>query len=423
MATVMALFAPIILCYSLFFSARISREFRNCDEAEGELMTTVQENLTGVRVVRAFGRERHELERFDERNDELASKWIKLGLTLGVFWGVGDIVSAVSVLAVTAFGAYMAASGKISLGEFLVFISYSQTMAWPVRQLGRTLSEMSKTGVSLRRIAEILDEPAEPDESGAARPPLDGDVVFDGVSFGYDGQQALRDVSFTVRGGATVGILGATGSGKSTLANLLCRLYELPGDCGSITIGGVDIRGIDRRYLRRNVGLILQEPALFSKTIFENIDIASGTGDIDKVRASADAAAVDADIMGFAAGYDSLVGERGVTLSGGQKQRVAIARTLMLGSPIVVFDDSMSSLDMGTDARIRDALRENTRGATVIIISHRISTLMRADSIVVMDGGAVAETGTHDELLQRGGIYRQVYDIQSASDDGAGVRA
>jgi ATP-binding cassette subfamily B protein len=419
MASVVAAFIPIILFYSLFFSARVSREFRSCDEAEGELMSTVQENLTGVRVVRAFGRERHELARFDEKNDALADKWIKLGGTLGVFWGVGDIVSAVSVLAVTASGAYLAASGDITLGDFLVFLSYCMTMAWPVRQLGRTLSEMSKTGVSLRRIADILGHPAEPEEPGALRPSLGGDIAFNGVSFAYDGLTVLRDVSFTARGGATLGILGATGSGKSTLAYLLSRLYELPDGCGEITIGGVDIRKIDRHYLRRGVGLILQEPALFSKTIFENIDIAACTGDIGAVRERARQAAVDSDIMEFADGYDTLVGERGVTLSGGQKQRVAIARTLMLSTPIVVFDDSMSSLDMTTDALIRNSLRESTRGATVIIISHRISTLMKADSIVVMEAGRVAETGTHEQLLAGGGIYRRVYEIQSAAGSGA----
>ncbi|MDR1590181.1 MAG: ABC transporter ATP-binding protein/permease [Oscillospiraceae bacterium] len=414
LAGVVALFMPVILGYSLFFGARVSRQFRACDEAEGELMVSVQENLTGVRVVRAFGRERFELGRFDAKNDALAEKWIKLGLTLGVYWSLGDVISAASVLAVTAAGAYLAALGRLSLGDFLIFLYYTQTIAGPVRQLGRTLSEMSKAVVSLGRVSEILSARAEPDEPDALRPPLGGDIVFDRVSFSYDGQPALRELSFTAKGGATLGILGATGSGKSTVAYLLSRLYELPEGCGSITIGGTDVRLIDRRYLRRNVGLVLQEPTLFSKTIFENIDIASGTGDPSAVRERARVAAVDSDITAFKDGYDTPVGERGVTLSGGQKQRVAIARTLMLSPPVIVFDDSMSSLDMRTDAAVRDALRGSTSGATVIIISHRISTLMRADSIIVLDGGRVAEAGTHGELLEKNGIYRRVHDIQSA---------
>ncbi|MDR2356915.1 MAG: ABC transporter ATP-binding protein/permease [Oscillospiraceae bacterium] len=414
LAVAAAVFMPVILGYSLFFGARVSRRFRLCDEAEGELMATVQENLTGVRVVRAFGREKFELDRFDIRNDALAEKWIKLGLTLGVYWSLGDVISAAAVLAVTAAGAYLAASGRLSLGDFLIFLYYTLMISGPVRQLGRTLSEMSKAVVSLRRVADILNAPVETDETGAPRPPLDGDIVFDSVSFAYGRQPALRGVSFTARGGAVLGILGATGAGKSTVTYLLSRLYELPEGCGSITIGGVDVRRIDRQYLRRNIGLVLQEPALFSKTIFENIDIASRTGRLDAARKSARAAAIDSDITAFKDGYDTLVGERGVTLSGGQKQRVAIARALMLGAPVIVFDDSMSSLDMRTDALIRESLRRSTRGATVIMISHRVSTLMTADSIVVLDGGRVAETGTHGELLKKNGIYRRVYDMQSA---------
>jgi len=216
--------------------------------------------------------------------------------------------------------------------------------------------------------------------------------------------------------GSTFGMLGGTGSGKSTLTYILNRLYDLPENGGSIEIGGVDIREISLPHLRKNVGLVLQEPFLFSKTIMENIDIASKTGDIEKVRESARIAAVDKDIMSFTEGYDTVVGERGVTLSGGQKQRVAMARTLMLKSPIMVFDDSMSNLDMETDAQIRAALREGTGNSTVIIISHRISTLMQADNILVLDNGEAAELGSHRELMEKDGIYRRIYEIQAGLD-------
>jgi ATP-binding cassette subfamily B protein len=368
--------------------------------------------LTGVRVVRAFGRERYEQDKFDEKNNRYTKKWIDLGYTLGVYWGVGDIVCALQLLAVVVAGAIMAANGKISLGTFIVFISYTQTIGAPVRQLGRTLSEMSKTGVSLKRIKDILDAPAEKELPTEEKPDMSGDIVFDNVSFSYGDKQVLDNVSFTVRRGQTLGILGPTGAGKSTVTYLLNRLYELPEGSGSISVNGVDIRNINRYYLRRNIGLVLQEPFLFSTTIFENIDMAAGTGDIDKVRHAAERACVDDSIMAFADGYDTLVGERGVTLSGGQKQRVALARTFMTHSPIMVFDDSMSNLDMQTDERIRRTLRNSAGNATVIIISHRINTLMTADNIIVLSEGKIVQSGSHQQLLEQDGIYRRTYEIQ-----------
>ena len=413
MALVVTVFLPLILCYTVYFYKRVSSKFLECDEAEGELMVRVQENLTGVRVVRAFGRERYETDRFDEKNIGFTNKWTALGGVFGLYWGIGDSVSAVEVFSVVVAGSFLAARGSLSFGELLVFISYSQMLTWPVRQLGRILSEMSKTGVALGRIKEILDAPAETDAPDAGKPPMDRDIEFKNVSFTYGDQPVLKDVSFTVKNGSTFGILGATGSGKSTITYLLNRLYDLPEDSGAITIGGVDVSRIEKSYLRRNIGLVLQEPFLFSKTILENIDIASRGRDLDSVREKARIAAVDDNVMSFAKGYETIVGERGVTLSGGQKQRVAIARTLMMNAPVMVFDDSMSSLDMETDAKIRESLRADTAGATVIIISHRISTLMKADKIMVLEDGQVAEIGTHGELVEKDGIYRRVYDLQS----------
>lgn len=414
LALIALAFIPLILGYSRGFITKIADKFQEADEAEGELMIHVQENLTGVRVVRAFGREKYETDRFDEKNETYVGKWLSLGYTLGVFWGVGDIVSSGELLVMVTVGSLLAAAGKLSLGEFLVFISYTLTMAWPIRQLGRILSEMGKTGVSLKRIKEILDAPREEEEPAAQKPSLDRDIVFNNVSFSYDDKQpVLSGLNFTIKSGSTFGILGTTGSGKSTVTYLLNRLYDLPEGGGSITIGGVDIRDIDRHYLRHGIGLVLQEPFLFSKTIFENIDIAARTDDLALVRKTAEIAAVDESILAFSHGYETIVGERGVTLSGGQKQRVAIARTLMTGAPIMVFDDSMSSLDMETDAKIREALRENTSGATVILISHRISTLMLSDTIMVLDNGKIAEIGSHSELIAKNGIYKRVYDLQS----------
>lgn len=416
LALLVLAFIPVILGYTMFFYRRISGKFLKADETEGELMVRVQENLTGVRVVRAFGREKHELDRFDEKNNLLTKRWIDLGYTLGIYWEIGEVTSAFQLLAVVVMGAFLAARGEITLGQYLVFISYTTSIGWPVRQMGNTLSEMSKTGVSFKRLKEILDAPVEQDAPEIKKPPMDRDIEFKHVSFSYGQQEVLHDVSFTVKSGTTFGILGATGSGKSTITYLLNRLYELDRDCGTITVGGVDLRDIDMHYLRKNIGLVLQEPFLFSKTIFENIDIAARSGNLEQVRRCAETAAVDNDIIDFPNGYYTMVGERGVTLSGGQKQRIAMARTLMTNAPVMVFDDSMSSLDMETDAKIREALAKNTGGATVILISHRISTLMKADKIMVLENGAVAELGSHDELMARNGLYRRTYEIQSAGE-------
>jgi len=278
---------------------------------------------------------------------------------------------------------------------------------------------MSQASVSATRLLDILNAEPEEEPEDASEPDLAADIVFDHVSFAYRDTEVLQDLNFTIPKGSVFGVLGGTGSGKSTITYLLTRLYDLDEGCGKITVGGVDLREIDRRYLRRQVGLVLQEPFLFSKTIGENIAITRDQADLREIRRVARVADVDENILGFAKGYDTIVGERGVTLSGGQKQRVAIARTLLTDAPIMIFDDSLSAVDMETDARIQAALRENTGGATVILISHRVSTLMHADQILVLDGGKQAELGDHKTLLAEGGIYSRVYKLQSEAGEGA----
>ena len=289
-------------------------------------------------------------------------------------------------------------------------------LVWPIRNFGRVLSEMSKTSVSLGRINEIISEEEEKDYKGAITPDMTGDIEFKNVNFDYEGiKPVLKNISFKIKSGTTFGILGGTGSGKSTIMYLLDRLYELPDECGTIEIGGVNIKNIKLDYLRSNIGFVLQEPFLFSKTIKENIDAFGHTNDIELIRHNASIAAVDDSISGFSKGYDTIVGERGVTLSGGQKQRVAIARMLMQNSPIMIFDDSLSAVDAETDAKIRAQLNENTAQSTVILVSHRITTLMHADVIMVLNDGQVSEIGTHTELLtNENGIYKKIYDIQSS---------
>ncbi len=412
-------FIPVTGLASGVFYGRISSRFQVADEAEGELTTCAQENLTGVRVVRAFGRERFEIDRFAQKNNRFSALWVELGKVLSVYWASGVFLVCLQIMAVIAAGAVAAVNGEITLGDFQAFVIYNSAMAWPVRSLGRVLSEMSKAGVSMDRVGYILKAEEETDRAGAETAALGGDIVFDHVTFGYEGQEVLQDVSFTIPWGSTFAVLGGTGSGKSTLVHLLDRLYDLEEGQGTITVGGVDIRDIKREDLRRQIGLVLQEPFLFSQTIRENIAATRRSATEEELRACAQIACVDEAIADLQNGYETVVGERGVTLSGGQKQRVAIARMLLQNAPVMVFDDSLSAVDAETDAKIRAALKERMAQATVILISHRVTTLMQADRILVLDGGQVADMGTHAELISRPGIYKEIYDIQMSSDDRA----
>ncbi len=419
LALVPLAFIPVTGLASGVFYGKISSRFLLADEAEGDMTTCAQENLTGVRVVRAFGRERFEIDRFGQKNDRFSALWVELGKVLSVYWASGVLLVCLQIMAVIVAGTIAAVNGSITLGDFQVFVLYNSAMAWPVRSLGRVLSEMSKAGVSIDRVGYILNAPEESDRPGAESVKLNGDIVFDHVTFGYEGQEVLRDASFTIPWGSTFAILGGTGSGKSTLVHLLDRLYDLEEGQGTITIGGVDIRDIQREDLRRQIGLVLQEPFLFSQTIRENIAATRPDASDEELRRCARIACVDEAIADLPNGYETVVGERGVTLSGGQKQRVAIARMLLKNAPVMVFDDSLSAVDSETDAKIRAALKERMAEATVILISHRVTSLMQADRILVLDGGRVADTGTHAELIARPGIYKEIYDIQMSSDDRA----
>ncbi len=411
-------FVPIVAIYSFVFYSKISDRFRKADEAEGDLSAAVQENLTGVRVVRAFGREAYEIERFDKKNNRFADMWINLSYVMGAYWGFGDLFTGLQVMTVLVLGTVETVRGNISLGTFMAFISYNATLVWPIRSLGRVLSEMSKAGVSMDRINYILSQEEEKDDPEGLEPDMSGDISFNHVNFAYEGAlPILKDIDFTIKSGSTFAILGGTGSGKSTLMHLLDRLYELGDENGSITVGGVDIRDIKLSYLRKNIGMVLQEPFLFSRTIKENISAPRPDAPMEEIRRASKIASVDDAITNFSEGYDTIVGERGVTLSGGQKQRVAIARMLMQRAPIMVFDDSLSAVDAETDARIREALNRNLGGSTVILISHRITTLMKADKILVISNGEIAQFGTHEELVSVPGIYREIFAIQTARDD------
>ncbi len=424
MSLVVLLFVPVVAGYSAVFYRLIARRFTKADEAEGELSTVVQENATGVRVVRAFGREHFEMERFREKNEAFARMWIRLGTLSGLYWGVGDLITGLQVVAVAVLGAAEAVHGNMSVGEFVAFASYNTVLVWPVRGLGRILSDMSKAGVSFERVDYMIQGEEEGYQqscvAGEKGLPQCMDITFSHVSFAYEkGKKVLDDISFSVSQGQTFGILGGTGSGKSTIVQLLTRLYELDAEenSGCIAIGGIDIRELPLEWLRQNVGMVLQEPFLYSRTIRENIAASAPEATMEEIRQAARIACIDEAIMNFPDGYDTMVGERGVILSGGQRQRVAIARMLLQKAPVMVFDDSLSAVDSETDSMIRRALKERIKDTAVILISHRITTLMGADRIMVLREGQMEEMGTHAQLVQSHGIYQQIYEIQMSGDD------
>jgi ATP-binding cassette subfamily B protein len=406
---------PVIFIFSLLYFSRVSRNFSRADIAEGIMQAAAQENYTGVRVVRAFGREAWEVKKFREKTKTHANIWIEIGKMLGLFWGAGDLLSGLQLALVVGAGVWRSVQGDLSVGTFLAFYAYCNWMIWPVRQLGRIISDLSKTAVAANRVREILAAEPETDPSDALYPQIKGEICFENVTFAYgDSQPVLRDISFTLKPGQTLAILGATGSGKSSLVHLLARLYDLPEGNGVITVDGIDIRRIACSHLRRNIGLCLQEPFLFSKTIRENISTGRGDVEMAELQSASAVAMVHDTIEGFAEGYNTVIGERGVTLSGGQKQRVAIARMLAANAPVMIFDDSLSAVDTETDMRIRSALRRRVKDAAVIIISHRISSLMQADKILVLKNGTVEDIGSHRELIEREGTYRRIFEMQAA---------
>ena len=408
---------PPLFCFATWFFKMVHKSFEVADEADGVMNAVLQENLSGVRVVRAFGQQEREVEKFDRVNNDLRKKNLRLNELLAIYWGGGDAISMTQTLLTLVVCIIYACNGWITVGTLIVFTSTLGMLLFPIRQLGRTLSDAGKAMVSMKRVQAILHEEAEPDEPNALKPDLHGDIVFDHVSFAYpdDNVPVLRDVSFTIPAGKTAAVLGGTGSGKSTMMYLLQRLYTPTS--GKITIGGVDIQQIDRKYLRAHVGLILQEPFLYSKSIRENVGITAPEQEAERIEHAADIASASGFIAKADKGWETVVGERGVTLSGGQKQRIAIARTLLKDNNILIFDDSLSAVDTETDAQIRAALRHEQKDVTTLIISHRVTTLSQADLILVLENGQITQQGTHAELCSQPGLYQRINSIQNALEE------
>jgi ATP-binding cassette subfamily B protein len=421
LALLSTIVVPVIVVMSTFFFRRVSQAYEAYQEQEGVLSTTLQENLSGVRVVKAFARQAYERDKFEADNWEKFQRGRRLLIMHSLFWPFSDILCGFQMLAGFFVAALMAINGTISVGTYVAYAGMVILLIWPMRNLGRLIVQMSTGLVSFGRTAKIIAQDRELLDEGIDTLPdcVRGELAFQDLCFEYDdGGPVLKEINFRCEPGQVVALLGSTGSGKTTLVNLLPRFYDYTG--GSLTLDGVELKNYPRHFLRQQIGIVEQEPFLFSRTIRENIAYGARGADGDhrtpseaEIEAAAQAAAIHDSILSFPDGYNTLVGEKGVTLSGGQKQRIAIARTLLRDPCILILDDSTSSVDTETEAEIREALEHLMQGRTTFVIAHRIQSLMTADLILVMDQGRIVQRGTHEELIAKGGFYRRIYDMQA----------
>ena len=435
---------PAVVAMSVFFFGKVSKAYERYQEQDAVVSTRLQENLTGVRVVKAFARQDHEMTKFEKENWKKYERGKTLLMMHSLYWPISDVLCAAQMLLVMGVGAWMALDGRISVGTYVAASGMVIWIVWPLRNLGRLIVRVSTGLVSYRRVSDVINQDREDIEKGIARldRPVRGEIVFQDVCFAYapppsieqedkrrnghgkakepevtpvkeqEPVEVLHDISFQCRPGEAVALLGSTGSGKTSIMNLLLRFYDY--NSGSIRLDGVELREYPVGGLRRQIGIVEQEPFLFSRTIRENIvyGVARVVTD-EEVESAARAAAIHDIILTFSKGYDTLVGEKGVTLSGGQRQRVAIARTLLKDPRILILDDATSSVDTETEEQIREALARLMENRTSFVIAHRIQSVMNADQILVLDKGRIVQQGTHEELIQQDGMYKSIYDIQA----------
>jgi ATP-binding cassette subfamily B protein len=411
---------PVIVFVSMWFFKKVTKAYEAYQEQEARLSTTLQENLTGVRVVKAFARQSYEIDKFEKDNWEKFLRGRHLMQMQSLFWPLSDLLCGFQMLAGFIYAGVLAVHGEITIGTYPAYVGLVVWLIWPMRNLGRIIVNTSTGLVSYDRLMEIVKQQREPLTEGSVQVsgPVRGQLEFENVSFQYsDGNSdVLKDISFGVQPGQSVALLGSTGSGKTTLVNLLPRFHEYTD--GHILLDNEELKEYPREYLRKQIGIVEQEPFLFSRSIRENITYGVGR-DVpqDEIEQAARAAAVHDVIVSFPNGYNTLVGEKGVTLSGGQKQRVAVARTLLKNPRILILDDSTSSVDTETEAEIRTALNELMKNRTTFIIAHRIQSVMNADLILVMDKGEIVQKGMHKELVLQDGMYKKIFDIQTRIDE------
>lgn len=408
---------PFVGVSSVWYFRKNDKMYHDVEEAESKMMTVIQENLSSARIVRAFGNEAYEIEKLRIKNDHHRDMRLRTGKIVSKFWGTMDFIGISQYVLVIGLGIYFMNQNQMDAAQIAAALGLVGMLIWPIRGLGHILNDYAKALAASKRIYEILNLETEYVKNGTMTPEIKGHLVFEHVSFKFDDTENIlfKDLSFEILPGETVAFIGRTGSGKSTLMNMLMRMYEYQS--GHIYLDGVELRDIEKTYLRSHLGVVLQEPFLFSKTVYDNIAIANRKADRSKIMMAAQAASLEKDIKTFQQGYDTLVGEKGTTLSGGQKQRVAIARVLVSEKPVLIFDDALSAVDTQTDLLIREALSKMNKKQTTLIITHRMTTAKEADKIIVIDQGVVQAVGNHEVLSKQTGLYQELWKIQGKLEE------
>lgn len=408
---------PFVGIASVIYFRKNDKMYHDVEEAESNMMTVIQENLSSARIVRAFGNEAYEIEKMRIKNDHHRNMRLKTGKIVSKYWGTMDFIGISQYILVIGLGIYFMNQNQMDAAQIAAALGLVGMLIWPIRGLGHILNDYAKALAASKRIYEILNLETEYVKNGTLTPDIKGHLVFEHVRFKFDDTENIlfKDLSFEILPGETVAFIGRTGSGKSTLMNMLMRMYEYQS--GHIYLDGVELREIEKTHLRSHLGVVLQEPFLFSKTVYDNIAIANRKADRSKIMMAAQAASLEKDIKTFQQGYDTLVGEKGTTLSGGQKQRVAIARVLVSEKPVLIFDDALSAVDTQTDLMIREALSKMNKKQTTLIITHRMTTAKEADKIIVIDQGVVQAVGNHETLSKQAGLYQELWKIQGKLEE------